>query len=250
MAASFPFGALCVLVLIGPLLAPANAKVVSYNFSGTVDYIFYEPLSSIDIPNLGKVSVGDNVTGTLTYETQSPLKQLSGDGHQKLFRYETLAEAPLLTYHIGNIEQPILAQGRDIYIRQIVDNLNYPNGWISIKFYGGNYHDPRLAGDQINFFTFSAANQALTPNPLESINLLDFDPEILGVAFYLHDGSGSEVGVGMKINSITPAVPEPNALLSLGAGLFIVVIGRSRGNQQKKQLSLHTPCWMPVIRSR
>src|SRR3990167_7610261 len=37
MAASYPSRALCVLFLTAPLLMPANAKLVSYNFTASID---------------------------------------------------------------------------------------------------------------------------------------------------------------------------------------------------------------------
>lgn len=217
MAASYPSRALCVLVLIGPLLMPANAKLVSYNFTASIDGLNTDkvgeagPASSLNVPSIGTVSLGDVINGTLTYDSLSRLVSSFFE-----FTYETRTDVPTLTYSVGNTGQQISTSGPQ--------SIDVDGGETSfIAFYARSNFGPQINHFASLYFLGGEPGILQGSRLPEHLSIDDFPTHRIYINWTVLDAPGYIVSVDAEITSFTanPAIPEPNVSLLTGAGLGI-----------------------------
>lgn len=220
MAASYPSRTLCVLVLIGPLLAPANAKVVSYSFTALIDGLSTNrigeegPVPSFEVPSIGVVSVGDSIKGTLNYDTLSPLAY-SFDGE---FGYQNLTAAPTLTYRVGNIAREFLmTEPQSIIVTPAHGNI----------YFRTDDSPPGFIDYSTSLFFDGASPEVFSTSHIpEYLNINDFPIHRMNINWYVGVKFGYDVAIAADITSFTP-VPEPAAPLLVGAGLGAFLLCRT-----------------------
>ena len=219
---------LSALFLVVPMLAPAYAKVVSYNFTGLTRFIVTDQtgnnvaVSSFDAPGIGTVSIGDVVTGTLTYESQSEVvSDIDGE-----LRYESLTTKPIITYHIGNINRQF-SFGRN----QSITALDRPEGDLFgdlIGFYGTSTLFPPEGSWMFDYGRLSIGGQGI--QFLDSPRLPEYLSLIGHGGLEIHwnfPGDGNYMLYQEAwLTSLTP-VPEPSAFALVGAGLGIFWLRRA-----------------------
>lgn len=202
---------LCAFFLVAPMLAPAHAKVVSYNFSASIEALYfnigdlgdptYNVFRSIYIPDKGNISEGEIITGTLTYDTLSP-------NHGGPTYYETTTAAPTLTYSVGNTNWHFTSQGPQ---RIVLVHSGDTRFEITSP---GHQEDAQI--------WLEGPESSETPSIPDYLKLNDFS-YYHGLQIYLYsreDGYPS-YQIDSQITFLT-MVPEPTAFALVGAGLLCI----------------------------
>ena len=229
------------MLLLGAATAPVYAEMLTFNFTGRVDYIFeYEKATEQFTHPLSSNMSGqtflthDTFHGQLTYDLAtalSPYYQPPEQAQGSYVVYYSAQSTPPLVSATFDQTGVLLAWANRPFLIQLSDSATAFAGYDRI------YFQPWIENSPVYFQSFELSladskGTAFSNNLLPAdFNLADFTESNLHYA-WLDQATGNQFHVNGVLTSMTlvgaSAVPEPasSALVLLGVGMLVVAVRR------------------------